>query len=96
MYSKKSILNLRFSDPILVTANSDDTKVYRPLSYYVSGGIDVTGEGLVLDAHVEYDSAEDLASTVGPDSRCDPRVSFFDIAEEVGIRAAKAAEESKA
>lgn len=95
MYIQRSNRHRYCGESFCSTAQKDDTKVYHPLSYYVLGGIDVTGEGLTLDAPVSYDSMDDLEAAVGPDSRCDPRVSFFDIAEDVGIRSAKAAEESK-
>lgn len=94
MSLKQSRLNRCSVRPFRTTVNKDNTKVYHPLSYYVLGGIDVTGEGLQLDAPVAYDTEDDLQSNV-PDARCDPRTSFWDIAEEVGVRAAKSSEESK-
>ncbi|WGL31245.1 hypothetical protein [Dipodfec virus UOA04_Rod_841] len=94
MYIKKSLISKSSGVSFRRTVNEDNTKVYHPLSYYVLGGIDVTGEGLDMSFPVSYDSPEDLESAQ-PDARCDPRVSFFDIAEEVGVRAAKSAEESK-
>lgn len=64
-----------------------DHPEYRPFSYYVLGGIDVDGDSLLMNADVGVDSDSDIESGCSVDGSCDPRVSAFDIAEQVGIDA---------
>ena len=60
---------------------------YKPFSYYVLGGIDVSGDSMNLSGNPESDSADDLSSASGAGAGYDPRVSGFDIAEESGVEA---------
>ena len=60
---------------------------YKPFSYYVLGGIDVSGDVLNLSGNPESDSAGDMESANGAGPGYDPRVSGFDIAEQSGIEA---------
>lgn len=67
----------------------ESTEEYRSLGYYVLGGLDITGDHLRLDASVSYDSEEDISAGCSVDSLCDPRTSFFDVAEAVGVDCAE-------
>lgn len=95
MYQKNSGRHSVGCPSILPTAAPDCTREYHPLSYYVLGGVDVTGDGLDLSAPVSFETKDDIDKGVEPDSRCNPRVSFFDIVEGVGVAAAENAEQSK-
>lgn len=60
---------------------------YRPFSYFVLGGTDLSGESLALNGDAMFDTDEEIDSGVGVDASCDPRISKFDIAEAAGISA---------
>lgn len=59
--------------------------VFHPLSYYLNGGIDLTGEELDKSAEVEYDSDEDLSELRAEGAMAvpygDPRESKFSLIE---------------
>ena len=57
---------------------------YHSFSYYVLGGIDISGEATMLNATVESDDAGDMATATGAGAGYDPRISGFDIAEMSG------------
>lgn len=59
---------------------------YHPFSYYVLGGVDISGDHTRLDAKVMYDDDADINSGAH-DGSCDPRVSKFDICEQSGVEA---------
>lgn len=62
--------------------------LYRPFSYYVDGGLDLEKTNTDMTASVNYDSEEELGygqTAVG----CDPRVGFYEIAEEFGAKQAQ-------
>lgn len=72
----------------------DDFGIYHPLSYYVLGGVDVDGSELRTDASIMFDDSKDIESGCGVDATCDPRVSYFDVVEQLGVAAANAASEN--
>lgn len=59
--------------------------VFHPLSYYLNGGIDLTGEELDKSAEVEYDSDDDLSELRAEGAMAvpygDPRESKFTLIE---------------
>jgi hypothetical protein len=57
---------------------------YHPFSYYVLGGIDLSGDATSLNGNAESDDDSDLSSAVGAGYGYDPRISGFDIAEAAG------------
>lgn len=67
---------------------------YHPLSYYLYGGSDPTGEHLNFDNPTISDTPEDLASGCNVDAMCDPRTSYFDLVEQVGVKNAEHASAS--
>lgn len=82
----------------------DKTSVYHPLTYYIDGGVDLTGEALKKDAHVEYDDEKSTTPKVTKSkdgtmdygaidscALCDPRISHFDIVEQLGAENAQKA-----
>ncbi len=70
---------------------------YKPLSYYLLGGSDPTGEHTDLSATTYGEDAEYLASgEMLPDALCDVRTSNFDLFEQAGYEEAMAAAESAA
>lgn len=86
MYKKdvKRILEVPCSIEGLPTI---DRPIYRPFSYYVLGGIDVDGDSLTMNADIGFDDDSEIEAGCAVDGACDPRVSGFDIAEQVGIDA---------
>lgn len=73
----------------------EDSIQWRPLSYYVLGGIDLDGVS-DLNNNVEYDGDIDETPEVynSPDVGqpfFDPRISGFDIAEKLGVDSYNAA-----
>ena len=68
------------------------TNIYRPFSYFVDGGLDLEKTNTDMTASVNYDSDEELGygqTAVG----CDPRVGFYEIAEQFGTNQAQEAAE---
>lgn len=65
--------------------------IWHPLSYYISGGIDLDGSHTRLDATPEYDGERDDSPDVFSSSEVlgqplyDPRFSPFDMAETIGV-----------
>lgn len=57
---------------------------YHPFSYYVLGGIDISGEATALNGNAESDDSSDLTTAVNAGYGYDPRLSGFDIAEAAG------------
>lgn len=57
---------------------------YHPFSYYVLGGIDITGQATALNGNAESDDAGDMTRVDGAGFGYDPRLSGFDIAEAAG------------
>lgn len=76
---------------VLPSIDLEDAPVWRPLSYYISGGIDVSGKATLLNGTPEYDGKQDENPDVFDSSEVlgqplyDPRISGFDIAEELGV-----------
>lgn len=67
---------------------------YHPLSYYLYGGADPSGEHLNLDRPTISDTPEDLSSGCTVDAMCDPHTNYFDIVEQVGVKNAEKASAS--
>lgn len=57
---------------------------YHPFSYYVLGGIDLTGDSTTLNGNAESDDSGDMEKASGAGLGYDPRISGFDIAEQAG------------
>lgn len=72
----------------------DDFGIYHPLSYYVLGGVDVDGSELRTDASIMFDDSKDIENGCGVDATCDPRVSYFDVVEQLGVAVANSASEN--
>lgn len=86
MYSK------RFRNPHRIVEQdfpSKPIKVYKPFSHYVLGGSDLTGEHTDCTARIINDTPEAIASGCGPNSLCDPRVGFWEMAQEIGATRSK-------
>lgn len=66
---------------------------YHPFSYYVLGGIDVSGQATALNGNAEPDDAGDMTRADGAGYGYDPRLSGFDIAEAAGRDAYEQARE---
>lgn len=72
--------------------DKEKTARFRPLSYYLLGGVDTAGESLSAlnnNASVAHSSDEELAEMETNDKVesigvADPRVDFFDIVEKAG------------
>lgn len=69
---------------------------YHPFSYYVLGGIDISGESTSLSGNPESDESGDLTSATDAGYGYDPRISGFDIAEAAGNDAYKQVREMAA
>lgn len=87
MYPKSRLQVSESTVPFFDGVDLKDRSVYRPFSYYVLGGIDVDGDNLLMSADIDFDPESDIESGCSVDGACDPRVSGFDIAEQVGIDA---------
>lgn len=72
----------------------ETTERFRPLSYFLNGGVDLSNTELKNNAQVQYDTEDEVhpneQGEIQSAAMCDPRVSYFDIVEELG--AAKAEE----
>lgn len=68
---------------------------YKPFSYFVLGGVDVSGEALRMDSVIEHDESDvcDAFMSTDPDvemstmSQYNPRTSALDMAEMSGVGA---------
>lgn len=82
----------------------DNSEQFRHLSYYIQGGVDLAGQELRKDAHVEYDNEDDVTPKIIKNSdgtcdygeinscaMCDPRIGHFDIVEQLGAEKAQEA-----
>lgn len=84
MYVKKKF---NFTEPI-ITTNVENMGSYKPFSYYILGGSDITGDGMrdTNEAVFEADELLDVDSEdLNSDGFTDPRVSFFDMLEAVTL-----------
>ena len=62
---------------------------YKPLSYYILGGVDLKGDETRLNAQVTYDNEESIkemedTGTIQAIGVCSPNVDIFDIFEKTG------------
>lgn len=64
-----------------------DMGLWHPLSYYVLGGSDPTGDNLRETNSTGFDSEEMIGQTSIPDSRTNARLSKWDIIESIGVSA---------
>jgi hypothetical protein len=83
-YGKDSRDILCSSVPVMKSGFDIVPCSYHPFSYYVLGGIDVSGDATMLNATVESDDSGDMATATGAGAGYDPRISGFDIAEMSG------------
>lgn len=67
--------------------SSVDLGLWHPLSYYVLGGSDPTGENLREINSTGFDSDDMIDQTSVPDSRTNARLSKWDIIESIGVSA---------
>lgn len=82
--------NIKYPNVDFPKCKNKSTTMYRPFSYFVDGGLDLTKTETDMRADVKFDSEEELGfgqTAVG----CDPRVGFFDIAEQFGTEVANEA-----
>lgn len=92
MYTRRKIKHSKaFSVPVMPVSEYECDHSYHPLSYYLYGGADPTGEHLNLDRPTISDTSEDLASGCTVDAMCDPRTNYFDLVEQVGVKNAEKA-----
>lgn len=91
-YPKRLIRESRKYDVQVPVEPFECDHYYKPLSYYFNGGSDPTGEHTDLSHPTTYDLPEIIsAENAQVDAFADPRTSFFDIVDQVGIdRANKA------
>lgn len=87
MYKKVENNEVVTSVPFPVGIDLSARPLYRPFSYYVLGGIDVDGDSLLMNADVGFDPEDEIEAGCSVDGATDPRISGFDIAEQVGIDA---------
>lgn len=92
MYIKTTITDRmsRLGDVARPIDSLETTGTYRPMSYYVFGGIDIDGDALKETGQASFDTDEEIAAGCGVDAFCDPRVSKFDVAEQAGVEAYEA------
>lgn len=81
IYEKSPSLGARITDENFAFQSNG----YHPLSYFVLGGIDVSGEALQEVGGVMSESDSEASFGVPVDPLCDPRTSPFDVAEIYGI-----------
>lgn len=95
MYTKRKIKDSkRYSVPAIPEHEFECDHSYHPLSYYLYGGADPTGEHLNLDRPTISDTPEDLSAGCAVDAMCDPRTNYFDLVEQVGVKNAEKASAS--
>ena len=64
-------------------------EIYKPLSYYILGGVDIKGDETRLNAQVTYDNEESIkemedTGKIQAIGVCSPNVDIFDIFEKTG------------
>ena len=98
---KKRLRNLELDKKIprhSCISTSDCTESFRPMSYYLNGGVDLDGELADNSAQVEYDNEEQLKELEQAGACAvplgDPRESLFTITERAGVKAAQSAMDS--
>lgn len=70
---------------------SQDTESFHPQSYYIKGGVDISGRHLALDGDEKFDSEGDLKSgSITAAAFSNPRMGFFEIVDALGVDAAQA------
>lgn len=71
--------------PSACSVKIDKTSKFHPLSYYLNGGVDLTGESLDNSAEVEYDNEEELNELLEEGAMSvpygDPKMSKFRLVE---------------
>lgn len=67
--------------------SATDLGLWHPLSYYVLGGSDPTGENLRETNSTGFDSEDIIAESPIPDSRTNARLSKWDLIESIGVAA---------
>lgn len=76
------------SMPLEEQSNDTDYVPYKPFSYFVLGGSDITGEHTNCTAPVINDTPEDLA-TRKPNMLCDQKTNFWTLSEHMSSRKAR-------
>lgn len=94
------VRNIVVSDVDFVGVIDFDSQ-WHPLSYYVRGGLDISGTQLSLNNPVEYDGEMSENPDVYNSSDVgqpfyDPRISGFDVAERLGVDSYNAAQDELA
>lgn len=70
---------------------SEDTESFHPQSYYIKGGVDISGRHLALDGDEKFDSETELKSgNIQAAAFSNPRMGFFEIVDALGADAAQA------
>ena len=77
----KNVGSMKFPSPDI-----DSTRKYKPLSYFILGGVDLSGDQLKDNAEISFESEKSLSEmenqgVVKSIGVCDPRVDMFDIVE---------------
>ncbi len=80
-------------EPRTIDSGAEKHVIYRPLSYYIAGGSDPTGQRLSETSEVGYDTDDPMDYGVACDGLCDPRTSMFDLIEQLGSQAVEKVEE---
>lgn len=76
--------------------NVEHVETFKPLSHYVLGGCDITGEHTALTNPTVYD-AKEVEDFSAPNALTSPRVGFFELAEmTTGKKAKNMADSAKA
>lgn len=58
---------------------------YKRFGFYLNGGSDPTGEHTAFTGNPSFDSPEVISSGVTVDAFADPKTSFFDVVEKMGV-----------
>lgn len=84
-----SIGRILFTDSSVDITNC--TEQFHPLSYYLNGGVDLTGDTLSTTGDAEYDTEEDVSDILSEGASSvafgDPKMSKFRIVEQLGAKA---------
>lgn len=74
-----------------------ESQSYRPFSYYVLGGCDITGEHTALTNPTLHDNPEEVPDFSAPNALTSPRCGIMELTELLGAKKAQnAKDKSKA
>lgn len=85
----ESVCRVSSTSPIKRFSSSDQK--FRKNSYFLRGGLDLSGEELKNDAKVSYDTEEELKQgAICAAALSNPKFGFMELAEAIGIENAEA------